>query len=128
MSTNAYMAAYMLRRYHQRRAEAVANLGGRCVVCGSHLRLEIDHVNRFAKEFDLGHLWSVSRNRYLSELAKCQLLCQAHHKAKSISERSVDHGGGVSGKRNCKCRPCRSRKREYMRDRKAALLTAEASA
>lgn len=119
MSTNVYMAGYMRRRYHQRRAQAIALLGGRCAVCSSTADLEIDHIDRATKTLDLGHLWSVSHNRYLAELTKCQLLCREHHKAKSIRERSVEHGGGVSGKRNCKCGPCRARKREYMQNYRA---------
>jgi hypothetical protein len=31
---------------------------------------------------------------------------------------SVEHGGGLSGKKNCKCVPCRARKAEYASSRK----------
>lgn len=119
MNSNAYMAAYMKRRYHARRAAAVAALGGICVKCGTTYRLEIDHADRGTKSFDLAHCWSTSQDRYAAELAKCQLLCHDCHKAKSAAERSVEHGGGVSGKRNCKCELCRARKREYNRNYKA---------
>lgn len=118
MNSNAYMADYMRSRYHQRRAAAVAALGGTCVQCGSTERLELDHAERTTKSFDIGHCWSVSADRYAAELAKCQLLCHDCHKAKSIAERSVQHGGGASGKRNCPCEPCRARKREYNRNYK----------
>ena len=120
MNSNAYMASYMKRRYHQRRALAVAMLGGSCVRCGSTDRLEIDHTDRSTKELDLGGLWSVAAERYQAELTKCQLLCHDCHKAKSSAERSVEHGGGVSGKRNCPCDPCRARKSEYNRRYTAA--------
>lgn len=116
MNTNAYMAEYMKRRYHMRRAVAIAVLGGVCVRCGSTERLELDHIDRTTKALDLGHLWSIAADRYAAELAKCQVLCHDCHKAKSIGERSVDHGGGASGKKNCKCEPCRARKREYQRN------------
>lgn len=115
MTSNAYMATYMRRRYHQRRALAISLLGGSCANCGTTDRLEIDHIDRTAKKLDLAGLWSVAELRYMGELAKCQLLCHDCHKAKSSAERSVEHGGGVSGKRNCPCEPCRTRKREYQR-------------
>lgn len=120
MTSNAYMASYMKHRYHMRRAVAIAVLGGRCVQCGATERLELDHADRTTKSFDLGHLWSISAQRYGDELAKCQVLCHDCHKAKSAAERSVEHGGGASGKRNCKCSPCRARKSEYNRRYHAA--------
>lgn len=120
MNSNAYMASYMKRRYHQRRTLAVALLGGSCARCGATDRLEIDHIDRSTKQIDLGSLWSIAAERYQAELAKCQLLCHECHKAKSAAERSVEHGGGVSGKKNCKCEPCKARKREYMRNRRTA--------
>lgn len=104
----------MLRRYHERRAEAIASLGGQCAVCGAAEDLEIDHIDPALKSFDISKLWSVSKVRFRAELVKCQVLCKPHHIEKTRREQSVDHGGGASGKRNCKCRPCRDRKSEYM--------------
>lgn len=119
MST--YMSRYMRQRYHARRAAAIAELGGRCVRCGSTEKLELDHIDRATKSLDLGHSWSVSETRYRAELAKCQVLCRNCHKAKTSSEMGVEHGGGASGKRNCSCAPCRARKAEYqLRYRKAS--------
>ena len=115
MSTNAYMAAYMNRRYHTRRAAAIAHLGGRCTECGSTDNLEIDHIDRATKSFDLAKAWSGRQSVYMAELSKCQLLCRDHHRMKSAAESSVEHGGGASGKKNCPCRPCRARKSEYNR-------------
>lgn len=123
MNSNAYMAGYMKRRYHQRRADAIAALGGICVRCGTTERLELDHIDRATKRFDVAHCWSVSADRYAAEVSKCQVLCHDCHKDKSAAERSVEHGGGISGKRNCKCEPCRARKREYMRNRKTRVAS-----
>lgn len=120
MSSNDYMSVYMKRRYHQRRAHAIALLGGRCVVCGQTDGLEIDHINPADKTMELAKAWSTSSQRYYGEVAKCQLLCRRHHHAKSAAERGVPHGGGLSGKRNCPCQPCRTRKAEYNRHYKAA--------
>lgn len=106
----------MLARYHARRAEAIALLGGRCATCGRVDSLEMDHVDPATKTFDLGKLWSCSRAKFLEELRLCQLLCGPHHRAKSAKEASVPHGGGASGKRNCRCAPCKLRKAEYARE------------
>ena len=50
------------------------------------------------------------------ELAKCQLLCQPHHLEKTIRERSVGHGEGLTGKRNCRCELCGPLKLAYNRE------------
>lgn len=114
-----YMADYMLRRYHARRAEAVARLGGKCRNCGTTEHLEIDHIDPATKSFDLGTLWSVAKARYDAELEKCQLLCHGCHAAKSASEQSVGHGEGLTGKRNCRCKLCGPLKNRYNREFKA---------
>ncbi len=137
MNSNAYMNEYMQRRYRTRRAEALTILGGEhpcCVRCGSVDRLEIDHIDPATKLLDLGKLWSVAKARYLDELAKCQLLCHDCHAAKSAEEESVDHGGGMTGKKNCRCALCGPLKRKDQarrRDRhraRVAELTRGASA
>lgn len=123
MNGNAYMAGYMLRRYHARRADAIQRLGGRCAECGITEHLEIDHRDPATKSFDLGRMWSVSHSRYLAELDKCQLLCHEHHAEKSIRERSVDHGGGLTGKRNCRCELCRPLKLAYQKRYRLAVAS-----
>ena len=104
---------YMLRRYHSRRNKAIEILGGTCVVCGSVDSLEIDHIDPELKSFSISKLWSVSEKRYLDELSKCQLLCKEHHKIKTIIEKSVNHGEGLTGKRNCYCELCAPLKKIY---------------
>jgi hypothetical protein len=55
----------------------------------------------------------------IDELSKCQLLCNDCHLDKSKLEGSlgtVDHGGGISGKKNCPCVLCKTRKAEYMKN------------
>jgi hypothetical protein len=111
---NEYQRTYQLARYHRRKQEAIASLGGVCARCSSTQRLEIDHIDPALKSFPISQLWSVSEERFYAELRKCQLLCKPHHIEKTSQEQSVDHGGGASGKRNCKCTPCKRRKAEYM--------------
>lgn len=121
---NADMSPRGLARYHKRRAEAIAMLGGACVKCGSIENLEFDHIDRGSKLDELGILFTRSKAATLEELEKCQLLCKPCHIEKTRSELTVGHGGGLSGMRNCKCEPCRAKKRAYMiewkRKRKAS--------
>lgn len=118
VSNNEYMRVYMLKRYHERRSATLVLLGGKCVRCGATELLEIDHIDRSTKGFDLTRLWSIVYSEYLEEVAKCQILCRSCHLKKTIAENSVDHGGGLSGKKNCPCAPCKKRKAEYMREYK----------
>ncbi|ALQ30110.1 hypothetical protein ATC04_05750 [Arthrobacter sp. YC-RL1] len=94
-------------------------LGGHCVVCGTDENLQFDHIDQSTKLFTIAERWDARHETLMPELAKCQLLCERCHTAKSAAEKSVEHGGGTSGKRNCKCDPCRARKNEYMRRWKA---------
>lgn len=116
---------YELQKRHRQkyRTRAIAHLGGRCARCESTEGLEFDHVDRTTRVMDISAAimagWSWAR--LLEELAKCQLLCRPHHVEKSLEVGdmlSVEHGGGASGKKNCPCGPCKSRKAEYMRNYK----------
>lgn len=113
---NEYMRGYLNDRYAHTKKEVVAFLGGKCVICGTTSNLEIDHIDRSNKSFDVSKLWSKNKNDYLTEIKKCQLLCKNHHKEKTSKERGVEHGGGLTGKRGCPCDLCRSRKSEYMKE------------
>ena len=116
---NAYMRDYMLRRYHKRREEAFKLLGGYCVRCGNEDNLEVDHIDPRAKAFDIfSRTWSMPHVKFLAEIAKCQLLCRACHRDKSNREMSVGHGGGKTGKKNCRCDLCRPLKNKYIKDYK----------
>ena len=111
---NARRAPYYLARYHRKRQEAIETLGGRCVQCSSEEDLEFDHVERNLKSAAISRF--LARKDFQEELEKCQLLCARCHMEKSRTEATVGHGGGLSGVRNCKCEPCKARKREYNRE------------
>lgn len=118
---NEYMRKYLLKRYAERRSEAIEILGGVCAWCGSDEDLEIDHRDRSKKSFDIGKvIGGTSRQRYMAELEKCQLLCSACHLDKTSDESSVPHGGGASGKKNCPCEPCKERKSQYNKNHYAS--------
>ncbi len=87
-------------------------LGGSCTVCLSTSNLEIDHIKPEFKKYEISAIWS-SRDRLYEELKKCQLLCKDCHLEKTIRERSLGHGKGLTGKRNCRCSLCAPLKNEY---------------
>jgi hypothetical protein len=122
-SYNAYQASYQLARYHRWRNTAIEVLDGACVHCGSTENLEIDHKDRAQKSFSIGKLWSVSQEKFDAELAKCQLLCEKCHRAKTSSEVGVDHGAGTQGKRGCTCVKCKAKRKEYSQSYRQASLT-----
>jgi hypothetical protein len=115
-NNNAYMNSYMKDRWTKRRLIALETLGGKCVVCGTTENLEFDHIDRSTKLMSIASASSMSESFFWSEVTKCQLLCEKHHQEKTSTEVSVDHGGGVSGKKSCKCDLCSAKRAEYMRE------------
>lgn len=75
----------MLRRTRKRRAEVIAELGGKCARCSSTERLEVDHIDPDTKVSHSFLTWS--KKRQAEEMAKCQLLCRACHWQKTLAER-----------------------------------------
>lgn len=126
-SYNAYMREYMLRRYHVRKAEAIAFLGGKCVCCERRHDLQFDHKDRATKSFTIAKLWSLSEKRFWDEIMKCQLLCQEHHNDKTILEMGFQKAKGVHGAPNshryCKCSVCMESWRQYQRERRRIRLS-----
>lgn len=77
--------AYQREWWNRRRAEWVAD-NGPCVRCGSEDGLQVDHVDPRKK---VSHkVWSWSQCRRETELAKCQVLCDACHHRKTGAENS----------------------------------------
>lgn len=93
---NAYMAEYMKGWYERRHAEALEQLGGKCVRCGTTENLEIDHIKAETVDRRMrngrGGMWTVSEERFQAELAKCQLLCHDCHRKKT--RENGETGGG----------------------------------
>jgi 5-methylcytosine-specific restriction endonuclease McrA len=115
------MRQYMKDRYYERKAQAVALLGGKCVRCGAVEDLEFDHIDPASKSLVIGkRLAGLSEVRLVEELKKCQLLCSTCHQAKSVSDlgnkTARGQHGTLSSYRYCKCDLCRSAKRDWMRE------------
>lgn len=112
---NNYQKLWMRKR----RAEAVERLGGKCAHCGETEQLEFDHIDPKTKLFKPSQLWSRNKVELDAEIAKCQLLCYACHKKKTIKEMSVRECGTVSNYNHgkCRCDLCRAANREYTRQR-----------
>jgi hypothetical protein len=120
---NAYMRDYLLRRYHERMEEARRRLGGKCARCPSVDDLQLDHKDPKTKSFTIAKLWSVSRERFDTELLKCQLLCPPCHTEKTLEDlgrkRARGTHGTVSSYRYCgppKCESCKAAKRRCRQD------------
>ena len=106
---------YKALKYKRTVALFKALLGGKCVVCGATEQLEIDHIDPATKEFELTKSNTYSRKKVMEELAKCQLLCKTCHleKTKRENPKTVGHGEGLTGKRNCRCELCGPLKDAY---------------
>lgn len=116
---NAYQREYQKNRYSLRRNNALEALGGKCKVCGSKENLELDHINRDEKSFNISRLWSIAEEDYNKELAKCQVLCNGCHEKKTREDlgqvSAKDTHGTISSSRYCKCALCREAKNAYSR-------------
>jgi 5-methylcytosine-specific restriction endonuclease McrA len=116
------MRQYMKERYYRRRAAAIAQLGGKCVQCGSSEGLEIDHIDPEEKSYDIGRIIAThSEEKVQTELKKCQLLCKDCHLEKSKAMRfgapEATHGTlHMYSKYKCRCSDCVTEFRRYYRE------------
>jgi hypothetical protein len=106
---------YMRSKYDSRKKRAIEYLGGRCVVCGTVDHLEFDHIDPLHKSFTITRQLSSSPwEVIISELDKCQLLCQAHHLEKTVGDKDAKNSHGtLSSYRYCKCEVCKAAKSAY---------------
>jgi hypothetical protein len=122
------MRVYMAERRRVRRLTLIDLLGGACTRCGETSDLQFDHVVPGSQGFRVGRGLDKPWAEILAEVAKCQLLCDPCHHAKSAEcgeTSTVEHGGGKTGKHGCKCAPCKARKAEYARNRRKSISDSE---
>lgn len=133
--TSEDMAEYMKARRLARRISLIELLGGKCAECGSTESLEVNHVDRENKSFQLsGANLDRSWDTILEEAGKCNLLCSEHHKEftrKQYTTGSIEpwnksriqdtrelfgipHGSAKRyNEAGCRCDHCRLAKRLY---------------
>ena len=102
----ADMREYKRRWAAARRAEWMA--GKSCVQCGSTQSLEVDHIDPSQKVSHRVWTWAIPRRD--AELAKCQILCTEHHKAKTLADRPTPEHGTITRYGSiykCRCDLCR---------------------
>lgn len=117
LETNGKAYSY----FHEFKAWCFEFIGNACVICGSLENLEIDHVNRKDKSFNITSEWSSkSQLEIETELKKCQPLCSGCHKTKTAKELSIDkmkepsHGSIYAWmKKKCLCDVCTASKNEW---------------
>jgi hypothetical protein len=79
----AYQAAWL-----RKRRQDWIDENGPCAWCSSDEELQVDHRDRSLKEHYMREIWSLALTnpKRIKELAKCQVLCEACHGAKTASE------------------------------------------
>ena len=118
---NAYMKEYMLKRYFKVREKILKLLGNKCVICGSSEKLEIDHIEYKNKSFSIAKFHSLTDEKLLEEVKKCQLLCFKCHRRKTIEERGYNtreqHGTMACYRHgHCRCPECRKVWSDYCKE------------
>ena len=124
-NATADMRDYKRRWVAARRAEWMADKS--CVQCGSTQSLEVDHIDPTQKVSHRIWTWAIPRRN--AELAKCQVLCTEHHKAKTKAQRPIPEHGTVSrysGVQKCRCDLCRKANRDRCATNRAKRVEAEA--
>jgi len=110
-SYRQYQREYQRKRAAEWRHFAVQSLGGKCVICGSTINLEVHHKNPQNKEFNISQIWSRNESIKTKELAKCEVRCNLHHK----EAHAAKCGTESAWKNGCRCDICVEAKRSYNR-------------
>lgn len=107
---------YVKNKRSKRRMYFIAELGGKCVICGSKKQLEFDHIIKKTKKFTIAAQLTSSLARIKNEIKKCQLLCKECHKEKTAQERMAKHGTLSRydhRKFPCRCQLCKRAHKIY---------------
>jgi 5-methylcytosine-specific restriction endonuclease McrA len=111
MATKKAQRAYQLKWLHARRL-AWIEANGPCKNCGSIENLEVDHINPETKRMEPSAIWSCSAKKRMSELKKCQVLCEDCHEEKTAKWHADQrkHGTLPMYDNGCRCRECKDTK------------------
>lgn len=81
---------YQMKRWNSRKIKAIQYLGGKCVDCGliDHpIVYDFDHRDPATKLIDWAGMRSLSWNKIISELDKCDLVCSMCHRKRHINHK-----------------------------------------
>lgn len=83
MITNRERELNKLRQRKRRariKQELIKMLGGKCIICGSTLNLEFDHIDPSSKIIAISDAIASKSEQFIyNEIKKCQLLCKVCH-------------------------------------------------
>lgn len=111
-----YHRDYFRRVRRERKKEAIKYLGGKCSGCGTKEKLEFDHLERKTKLANISNILAYNKEKFWSEIQKCQLLCRECHtkKTKKQLSKPITHGIPSSYTyRKCRCDLCRKAFSKY---------------
>lgn len=111
---NEYTRKYLAKKYEKRRQEFVELLGGVCVKCSATENLYLSPSADATPNYNLKKKMNNANYEELrAEVLKHFLICAS---CSAKKRNGVEHGGGASGVRNCKCAPCKAKKSEFMKN------------
>lgn len=116
--TKERRAQYMRTYRETRRRQARQLLGGKCTQCGAAENLEFDHIDPGSKVKAIASMLTASKQNFLAEVQKCQLLCKAHHQEKSRAAYTKNFRHGTERcyrEAKCRCTTCVTEQRERRR-------------
>lgn len=96
-----------------------------CVVCKSTDNLELDHIDPSTKKYNPASIWGMSDDNpnKIAELAKCQVLCQTHHREKTSAWWKANRKHGRTWyKYGCRCDICFKAQQKHNARRNAGLV------
>lgn len=90
---------------------------GPCIICGSWIDLDVDHIN---PEDKISHrIWTYTEEKRKYELSKCQVLCHTCHVLKTNSQRKLKPCGTRAGyMRGCRCFNCVEAAKKYRNEQR----------
>lgn len=108
------MKSYLAKKYDKRRQEFVKLLGGVCRECSATENLYFSPSAEATPNYNLKKKMNNANYEELrAEVLKHFLICAS---CRAKKRNGVEHGGGASGVRNCKCAPCKAKKAEFMKN------------
>jgi len=91
---------WIRKRRADRRKYSLHVLGGKCVKCGTKEKLHLHHKDKNIKEIETKDLGTVRWERFVAEIAKCELLCThchtIHHNFEKYGKQEKEEDGDMT--------------------------------